>query len=107
MQKLVHKYENDKDVVFLFVNTAETFTQNRAKNISSYLNKNNFTFRVLIDEKLPGASNYQVQGMYGANAIPLKVVIDQQGHIRFRTVGYLGSDELVVEELSAFIEILK
>ena len=50
--------------------------------------------------------NY-AQTQYGAQAIPLKVVVDQKGNIRFRSVGYLGSDEKVVEEISEFIEMLK
>ncbi len=107
MQQLITKYEIDKDVVFLFINTAESTSKDRSKNINTYLKKNNFNFRVLLDEKLKGDKEYQAQTQYGANTIPLKVVIDQKGNIRFRSVGYLGSDEKVVDEISEFIEMLK
>ena len=108
MQKLIHKYEKDTGVVFLFVNTAETFTKDLSKRISSYLKQNNYNFRVLIDEvEKSDVKTYKVQKQYEAFTIPLKVVIDQNGNIRFRKVGYLGSDELVVKELTEFIEILK
>lgn len=107
MQKLIRKYETDKDVVFLFINTAESTGKDRSKNINAYLKKNNFNFRVLLDEKQKGDKEYYAQAQYGANTIPLKVVIDQKGNIRFRSVGYLGSDEKVVNEISEFIELLK
>ena len=108
MQKLIHKYEKDTGVVFLFVNTAETFTKDLSKRINSYLKQNNYSFRVLIDEiDKSDVKTYKVQKQYEAFTIPLKVVVDQNGNIRFRTVGYLGSDELVVKELTEFIEMLK
>jgi len=107
MQQLITKYGTDKDVVFLFINTAESTSKDRSKNINTYLKKNNFNFRVLLDEKQKGDKEYQAQTQYGAQTIPLKVVIDQKGNIRFRSVGYLGSDEKVVDEISEFIEMLK
>jgi len=107
MQQLINKYETDKNVVFLFINTAESTSKDRSKNINTYLKKNNFNFRVLLDERQKGNKEYQAQTQYGAHTIPLKVVIDQKGNIRFRSVGYLGSDEKVVDEISEFIEMLK
>lgn len=108
MQKLINKYEKDTGVVFLFVNTAETFTKGLSERINSYLKQNNYNFRVLIDELAKSdVKTYKVQKQYEAFTIPLKVVVDQSGNIRFRTVGYLGSDELVVKELTEFIEMLK
>ncbi|KQC02536.1 redoxin domain-containing protein [Pedobacter sp. Hv1] len=108
MQKLVSKYEKDTNVVFLFINTAETFTKDLSKRITAYLKKNSYNFHVLLDEiGTTNGKKYVVQTQYGASAIPLKVVIDQKGTIRFKTVGYLGSDELVVKELSELITMLK
>jgi len=107
MQQLINKYEADKNIVFLFINTAESTSNDRSKNINAYLKKNNFNFKVLLDEKQQGNKDYYAQTQYGAQAIPLKVVVDQKGNIRFRSVGYLGSDEKVVEEISEFIEMLK
>lgn len=109
MNKLAKKYEDDKDVVFLFINTSETFTKDLTKNINSYLKKQGYNFHVLIDEKqvIDGVNTYIAKTLYNASAIPLKVVIDKMGNIRFRSTGYLGSDEKVVEELSNFIEAVK
>lgn len=107
MQKLVKKYAAAKDVVFLFVNTSEKTGKDRAKNISTYLAKNKFDFRVLLDEKQANQELYLLQSKYGATSIPLKVVIDGKGIIRFQSVGYLGSDESVVEELSELIEMVR
>ena len=110
MNKLIKKYKNDTNVVFLFINTAETFTKDLAKNINTYLKKNDYNFHVLLDEQgivADGTKKYIAQSLYGASSIPLKVVIDQKGNIRFKSVGYLGSDEKVVEELSSFIETVR
>jgi thiol-disulfide isomerase/thioredoxin len=109
MNKLIKKYENDQDVVFLFVNTSETFTKDLTKNINAYLKKQGYNFQVLIDEKglINGVNQYTAKTLYDANTIPLKVVIDKMGNIRFKSVGYLGSDEKVVAELSSFIEAAK
>ncbi len=109
MNKLIKNYQNDKDVVFLFINTSETFTKDLTKKINSYLKKQRYNFHVLLDEKstFDGVSIYKTNNSYGAEAIPLKVVIDKDGNIRFKSAGYLGSDEKVVEELSGFIEAAK
>lgn len=108
MQQVMNKYKDDPGVVFLFINTAETFTNERTKNINSYLKKNKFDIRVLMDEKSAATANkYELQTKYDASSIPLKVFIDQNGNIRFRSVGFPGSDELVMHEISSFIDILK
>jgi len=109
MNKLVKKYQNEQDVVFLFINTSETFTKDLTKNINAYLKKQGYNFHVLIDEKsvMNGVNKYTANTLYDASAIPLKVVIDKAGNIRFKSTGYLGSDEKVVEELSSFIEAAK
>lgn len=108
MQQTLNKYKNDSNIVFLFINTAENFTKDRVKNINNYLKQNKFSFQVLFDEKSAVTANrYRLQTEYDASSIPLKIIIDKQGNMRFRSVGYPGSDEQVVKQLSEYIEAVK
>jgi hypothetical protein len=49
--------------------------------------------------KNPAVSSFNVKG------IPAKFVIDPQGNIRFETSGFGGTNEALVAELSAMIEL--
>lgn len=100
MQKTVTKYEQDKNVKFLFLNTWQT-EDDKKKNASDFIAKNKYTFHVLLDDQDKVVSSYKVSG------IPTKFIIDKKGKIRFQSIGYGGSPEALVEELSAMIEILK
>ncbi len=106
MQQLIDKYAGRKDVVFLFINTLETFTGNLKTEIRSYLKKNKFGFKVLLDDMSTTAQGYNTALSYKITALPSKLVIDKTGLIRFRSIGYPGSSEKVVEELSWLIDIV-
>ena len=43
---------------------------------------------------------------FGVQGIPMKFIIDQQGNIRYRSLGYEGNPTKVVDEISAIIEAL-
>ncbi len=45
-------------------------------------------------------STFKVEG------IPTKFIIDKNGDIRFKYIGYSGSTEAVVNEVTAMIELL-
>jgi hypothetical protein len=49
----------------------------------------------------------QVVSKFGVSGIPTKYVVDKKGIIRFKSVGYSGSPDILVEELSRMIEIAK
>jgi peroxiredoxin len=42
---------------------------------------------------------------YGVSGIPTKFVVDRNGKIRFKAVGFSGNDQELVDELSTMIEI--
>jgi peroxiredoxin len=44
---------------------------------------------------------------FGVDGIPTKFVIDKKGKIRFKSVGFSGSTDKLVEELSLMIEMLR
>jgi len=108
MQMAVDKYKDDDSVVFLFIDTFEDGGfEKRSKMTTDYINKNNFTFEILIDNKIPDSNNYEVASNFGIEGIPTKVIIGPDGNIKFFTVGWGGSSDKLVEELSLKIEMSK
>jgi hypothetical protein len=47
----------------------------------------------------------KVIGAYKVDGIPTKFVIDPQGNIRFKSVGFGGGPDALVEELSMMIDL--
>ena len=99
MKKLVEKYSNNKNVNFLFVNTWER-VKDKTENAEKFVTKNDYPFNVLIDKENKAVGKYKVSG------IPTKFVIDQQGNIRFKSVGFSGNTDQMVNEVSTMINIL-
>jgi thiol-disulfide isomerase/thioredoxin len=100
MQKAVEKYSDDLDVKFLFVNTWER-VENIKENTTEFINQNKYPFHVLLDDKNEVIEKYKVSG------IPTKFIIDKTGNIRFMSVGYSGSEDQLVKELSLMISMVQ
>lgn len=101
MKMAVEKFHADTNVHFLFVDCMERVKDPKAA-VMAFIHKNNYPFHVLFDTDLdPVAKRYGIKG------IPTKLVIDGNGKIRFRMVGFEGGADAAVEELSALIEITK
>ena len=100
MQKAVNKYSTDEDVKFLFVNTWERGSDVKDK-VSAFISNNNYNVHVLLD------LDHKVVAAYGVEGIPTKFIIDKEGNIRKKSVGFAGSDEALVTELSNIIESAK
>jgi len=98
MQKMVNKYKDDPNVKFVFVDTWER-GDGKEKNAAEFIDKNKYTFHVLMDNDDKVVAEFKVDG------IPTKFVIDKRGMIRFKSVGYDGSEDKLMNELSAMIEI--
>lgn len=98
MQTAVNKFANRKDVEFLFIDTWEK-VEDKAKAAGDYVASNSYTFNVLMD------LDNDVVTRYGVSGIPTKFVVDRNGRIRFKAVGFNGNDQELVEELSTMIEI--
>lgn len=99
MQKTIEKYKDDKDVVFLFVNTWQSEVDKK-KNAEDFLKKTKYPFHVLLDSENKVLADYKVRG------IPTKFIIDGNGNIRFNVVGAKTGD-MAVEELSYMIELAR
>jgi thiol-disulfide isomerase/thioredoxin len=100
MQRAVDHFANDEQVVFLFVNTWEN-AKDKKKNAADFLEKRQYRFRTLMDE------NNEMVARYGVEGIPTKFIIDPKGRIRFKSVGYDGNEDGLVEELKIMIEIAR
>ena len=109
MKKAVNGFKNDPNVVFLFVDTWEhTKPAARLKEVSGFITKHNYPFHVLLDRREPNDSTrYQIVDKYGVRGIPTKFVIDPNGHIRFKSMGYFGSADVMVREVNMMIEMVR
>jgi len=100
MQKAVDKFKDDPEVEFLFINTWER-GENVKENVAKFIQDHEYTFHVLFDLK------NEVVSAFGVEGIPTKFVIDKKGRIRFKSVGFGGDEQKLVDELSLMIEMLK
>lgn len=107
MKEIVNELKNDSNVVFFFVNTDEiNYPRQRQKVISDFIIKNNYPFRVLLDQRKTGDSNqYMLTSDYGINGIPAKFIIDRQGNIRFKKIGFSGSTPAEIQEVRMMIKM--
>ena len=98
MQKMVTKYKDDPNVKFVFIDTWER-GEDKKKDAQEFITKNKYTFHVLQDNEDKVVADYKVGG------IPTKFVIDKQGTLRFKAIGWNGSDEKFIQELTAMIDM--
>lgn len=98
MQQMVTKFKDDPDVKFVFIDTWER-GDNKQKDAADFIANNKYTFHVLQDNEDKIVAEYKVEG------IPTKFVIDKKGMIRFKSIGFDGSDDKLVQELTAMIDI--
>lgn len=105
MQKTINRFADNEEVVFLFINTLES-KKNLREIVRKYMNDKGYTFNVVFDTQDVNTKEYPVMKSYKAKGIPAKFIIDKEGNIRYKPVGFSGSDEETVEELSAMINTL-
>lgn len=98
MNKTLAKYKDNENVMFLFVDTWET-VENKLQNAKDFMTKKSYPFYVLMDNDDKMVADFKVSG------IPTKFVIDKEGKIRFKSVGFGGNDDALVDELTTMIEL--
>jgi thiol-disulfide isomerase/thioredoxin len=106
MQTAVNKYKDDADVKFLFVDTWEN-GDNYTDGVKKFIADKKYTFYVLLDEKGADGRQSKVVSQFGVDGIPTKFIIDKSGNIRFKVVGFDGSADGLVDEVSAMIDLAK
>ena len=104
MQLAVNKYKDNPNVQFLFIDTWEN-GDDYLTGVKKFIADNHYTFQVLMDEK--GSDNRQskVINTFGVEGIPTKFILDKDGNIRFKKVGFDGNAESIRDEVSAMIEM--
>jgi peroxiredoxin len=100
MQLAQAKFKDDSNIQFLFVDTWER-VDDKAKAAGDFINSKGYPFHVLLDLE------DKVVASYGVSGIPTKFVVDKSGKIRFKSIGYSGSTDALVDELTAMIELAK
>ena len=108
-QMLVDRWTNDSEVEFYFIDTEELSMGYRAK-AEEFIESKGYSFNVLFDEGEPRSQNKLYKRMCAAlhtSGIPLKVIVDGKGHIRWMGSGYKGSPVEMADEISYIIEYLK
>ena len=106
MQLAVNKYRSDPNVIFLFIDTYER-TDNYRRDVKKYMTDNNYQFKVILDDKNVKGKQGKVVVEYAVDGIPTKFVIDGNGHIRFKYVGYSGTPEKLLSEVVDMVELTK
>jgi len=99
MQKEVNNYKNNPNVQFFFVDSWERGENlEKQKRTQDFISNNKYVFTVLMDDDNAVIKKYNVEG------IPTKFVIDKNGLIRFKTVGFDNANKLQ-NEIEAMIGI--
>lgn len=98
MQKAVNELQND-NVQFIFINSWEN-VENKKENAMKFISDNKYTFNVLLDEK------NEVIKSFGVTGIPTKFIIDKEGFIRFKAVGFMGNTDQIKSEIAAMIKLI-
>jgi thiol-disulfide isomerase/thioredoxin len=93
LQKVIDKYKNDPDVVFLAI----SIDDNRAA-VRPFLEKNGYKMTVAYDND--AARNLEVTGA------PTTIIIDRNGLIQFKDVGFGDDGQLYVDRLIWRIDAL-
>lgn len=105
MKKAVDKFKSNSDVVFLFIDTWEN-GEDREKKVTDFIAQNKYPFQVLYDQaKAKEGNDFVVVENFKVDGIPTKFVIDRNSNIRFKSVGWGGSVDGLVNELTAMIDI--
>ena len=97
MQKSLEATQNRSDVVFLFIDTWEN-GDNKEKAAAEFIEKNKYSFNVLMDNDNKVVGSYKVEG------IPTKFIVGKDGRIKFMSVGFNGTETLI-EEVAAMIDL--
>lgn len=106
MQQVVEKYKDDENVKLLFIDTFEK-GETREKLVTDFIKENNYDFHVVYDNEIENSNDFEVAKKYGIKGIPTKVIIGPDGNIKYKSVGFGGSNDKLINELDILIELLK
>lgn len=106
MNKAVEKFKTDTNVVFLFIHTFER-SSHPTDEVRRFIDKKGYNFNVLMDTLDAAKHQNLAAAAYQVTAIPMKFVIDIQGHLSFKLLGFDGTEDMAVRELEEMIRYAK
>jgi pimeloyl-ACP methyl ester carboxylesterase/thiol-disulfide isomerase/thioredoxin len=111
MQMAVNKFSQDSSVKFYFVATMEK-SPDYKEQIRRFISSKKYPFNVLFDgENKETGEHDEVYSIYSKaykiSGIPLKIIIDQQGRLRWINTGYYGSPSGLADEISFIVHTLQ
>jgi len=98
MKMVQESFRERADVAFVFVDTWE-HGENTAQEATDFMKKNNYPFHVLLDKESKVVNDFNIRG------IPTKFIIDKTGNIRFKSMGYSGNDDGMIDEVKLMVEM--
>jgi len=104
MQLAVDKYKDNPNVQFLFIDTFEKMKDFESA-VREFAADNQYTFHFVLDNMDDEGVQRKVAKSFDTEVIPTKFVIDGEGYIRFKAVGYGGSPTALADEISNMIEM--
>lgn len=111
MQMAVHKFSKDKGVAFYFVTTQEK-ESGLAEKVQKFVKEKGYTgMNFVCDLPGDGKTNdklyHALAQQFHFSGIPLKVVIDGEGNLRWYSVGYMGNPTALVDEITFVIDEIR
>lgn len=111
MKAAADHYKGDNGVEFLFVDTQEYIADYKEK-AKAYLKEKGLDIHLVFDNKAKGGKvndllSNKVMKQYTVSGIPLKVVVDAKGNVRFIAIGYKGSPSALKDEMIEMVEQAK
>jgi len=98
LQRFYDRHRENGAIALFAVNTWEREQgEKRQKTVRKFLADNRYTFPVLFDQT--------AVEQYGVEGIPTRFVIDQEGMIRFKSVGFEGGEKMLTQ-MDLQIELL-
>jgi len=111
MKMVVDHYADDANVKFYFLDTQEYVKDYKTKT-AAFIEEKEYPFEVLYDAVNPENGKPEMVYTKYAKAfqfsgIPQKMIIDQNGYLRWRSTGYEGSPSALADEIKTIVEYLK
>lgn len=102
LQKVYEKYKDNPEIQILAIDTweREKTVAEKEKKVKDFIADNKYTFRVLFDDA-------DMVTRYGVTGIPTKFIIDKNGMMQFKTIGFDGEQKMISEMDAQFELLLK
>lgn len=102
MQEVVNRFAGKKDIKILFIDNERVANKKESeRRANNFLKTMGYNFINLMDYDGSTATAFKVLGY------PTKLIIDREGNVRFKMIGFYGSTKDLVTELSTTIRILE